>query len=228
MRLTYDNIIDHAKIICISYKWQHEDSPNTITWHNQNDKTLVKQFVKIMNQADEIIAHNGDRFDIPWLRTRALYHGIKSVPRGRTLDTLKKARGNFKLPSNRLNDIGRYYGLGEKVKTPDGMWQNVCFGDGSMMPEMIKYCEQDVMLLERVYLHMQNLVPNNTHVGVIQGQPKWSCPNCGSQQVVRNGTDTTRSGQQKQKMRCRGCGKAYRITTLQYSKYLECKLKGRQ
>lgn len=225
VRLTYDNILEQAKIICISYKWEHADEVYTLVWEDKDDRKLVQDFVKIMNKADEIIAHNGDRFDIPWLRTRALFHGIQSVPRWRTLDTLKKARGNFKLPTNKLNDIGRYFGLGEKTTNPPGLWENICFGDASMMPEMVKYCEQDVRLLERVYHHIQKMVPVNIHVGVQQGKPKWSCPNCGSQKVVRNGTDVSRTGVQKQKMICRGCGKAYRITTLAYAKYLEWKIR---
>lgn len=95
VRLNYDNVIEHAKIICISYKWQDEEEVHTLTWNKRKcDKKMIEKFVKVMNRADEIVGHNGDRFDVPWIRTRALYHGIKSVPRWRTLDTLKKTRSN--------------------------------------------------------------------------------------------------------------------------------------
>jgi DNA polymerase elongation subunit (family B) len=181
-----------------------------------------------MAQADEIVGHNGDRFDIPWVRTRALYHGIDNVPRWKTLDTLKKSRANFKLPTNKLNDIGRYFGLGEKIHNPPGLWQNVCFGDGSRLQEMVEYCEQDVYLLEKVYNKIKGATPYETHVGVLNGGPKWSCPSCGSLQVVRNGTHVTKTGQQQQKMQCKDCKRSYRVTTLQYSKYLEYQLKNRK
>ena len=178
-----------------------------------------------MNKANEIVGHNGDRFDIPWVRTRALYHGIESVPRWRTLDTLKSVRSNLRLPSNRLTDIGRYFGLGEKIKVDGDLWQNIVFGDASRMNEMIDYCEQDVILLQQIYEKIVKVVPEKTHVGVVNGGPKWSCPHCGGMTVIRNGTDVTRAGTESQKMQCKSCKKCYRISTKVYSKYLEYRMK---
>tara|TARA_R100001460_G_scaffold14262_1_gene31998 strand:+ start:2618 stop:3376 length:759 start_codon:yes stop_codon:yes gene_type:complete len=225
-RLSYNNVIEDAKIICISYKWQDEDKVSTLDWgRKKDDKKLIKEFVKIMNKANEIVGHNGDRFDIPWVRTRALYHGIESVPRWRTLDTLKSVRSNLRLPSNRLTDIGRYFGLGEKIKVDGDLWQNIVFGDASRMNEMIDYCEQDVVLLQQIYEKIVKVVPEKTHVGVVNGGPKWSCPHCGGMTVIRNGTDVTRAGTESQKMQCKSCKKCYRISTKVYSKYLEYRMK---
>ena len=226
LRLSYDNIIEHAKVICVSYKWQGDDKVHTLDWGKEKcDAKLVKDFVKVMEKADEIIGHNGDRFDIPWIRTRALHHGIDNLPRWRTLDTLKKSRANLKLPTNKLNDIGRYFGLGEKVSNPPGLWQNVCFGDASMLPDMITYCEQDVVLLEKVWNKIKGVTPINTHAGVVKGGKKWSCPNCGSEKIIRNGTDVTASGTEKQKMRCQSCKRCYRISGRQYILYLKSRMK---
>lgn len=103
---------------------------------------------------------------------------------------------------------------------------NVCFGDGSKLPDMVRYCEQDVRLLQDVHEFIEGHVPLNTHVGVVKGNSKWTCPQCGGKDLMRNGKDVTQTGVEKQKMQCRGCGKHYRITTLAYSKYLEYKLHG--
>lgn len=225
-RLSYNNVIEDAKIICISYKWQDEDKVYTLDWgRRKDDKKLIREFVKIMNKANEIVGHNGDRFDIPWVRTRALYHGVDNVPRWRTLDTLKSARANLKLPSNRLTDIGQYFGLGEKIKVDGDLWQNIVFGDASRMDEMIAYCEQDVILLQQIYEKIIGVVPLKTHVGVVNGGDKWACPNCGSVKVVRNGTDVTRAGTESQKMLCKSCKRSYRVSTKVYTKYLEYRLK---
>jgi len=60
-----DDIIKERAIICVSWKWEGKDEVHNLTWDkNQCDKKLLKDFVKILNQADEIVAHNGDRFDI--------------------------------------------------------------------------------------------------------------------------------------------------------------------
>lgn len=225
-RLSYNNVIEDAKIICVSYKWQDEEEVHTLDWGSKkDDKKLIQEFVKIMNKANEIVGHNGDRFDVPWVRTRALYHGIDNVPRWRTLDTLKSVRSNLKLPSNRLTDIGQYFNLGEKIHVDGSLWQNIVFGEADRMDEMIAYCEQDVVLLQKIYEKIIGIVPLKTHVGVTKGGPKWSCPNCGSKTIIRNGTDITRAGTESQKMQCKSCKRCYRVTTKQYSKFLEYKIK---
>lgn len=226
VRLSYDNVIEDAKIICISWKWA-DSEPQTFHWGKKKcDKSVVKRFAKVMAEADLIVAHNGDRFDLPWFRARCLKHGIKNLPRYRTLDTLKSTRANIKLPSNRLNDIAQYYGIGEKIETTYGLWKDVMQGNKEALDHMVKYCEQDVILLQQVYEFIQGVVPQKTHAGVINGGEKWSCPSCGSVDVVRNGTDVTPQGTKKQKMKCNSCGRGYRVTGLQYTKYLEYKIKG--
>jgi hypothetical protein len=228
-RLSYNNVIEDAKIICISYKWQDEKEVHSLSWdRRKSDKKMTIAFVNIMNQADEIIGHNGDRFDIPWVRTRALVHGIESVPRWRSLDTLKSVRANLKLPSNRLGDIGQYFKLGEKIRVDGDLWEDIVFGKGKRMDEMIKYCEQDVLLLQRVYEKIIGVVPLKTHVGVTNGGEKWSCPYCGSTTLVRNGTDVSAAGTRKQKMQCKSCKRSYRITGKQYTHYLEYVIKNRK
>ena len=96
---TYFNeqdIIQDKKIICISYKWQYEDKVHSLTWDkDQNEKTMLKKFIKILGEADEIVGHNIDSFDIKGLRTRCLANGLLMYPTYRTLDTLKKSRQYF-------------------------------------------------------------------------------------------------------------------------------------
>jgi predicted RNA-binding Zn-ribbon protein involved in translation (DUF1610 family) len=229
MRLTYNNVLEDAKIICISYKWEHEDKVHTLDWgRKQCDKKLIKEFIKVMNKADEVVGHNGDRFDIPWVRTRALVHGISHVPRWRTLDTLKSSRSNLRFPSNRLGDIAAYLKLDvQKIKTEYGLWTKVMDGDKQALLDMVEYCEYDVLVLEKVYQAIIGLVPLKSHAGVIKGGKdfKFSCPNCGSVKVVRNGTDVTVAGTESQKMQCKSCKRCYRISTKVYSKFLEYRLK---
>ena len=115
--ISYDNILEQAKIICISYKWQDEDEVHTLVWDGKDDKKLVKAFAKELKKSDDAVAHNGDRFALPWVKTSCLVHGVAFPAKITTPDTLKRARGNFRFPSNRLNDIGEYLGLGKKLDT---------------------------------------------------------------------------------------------------------------
>ena len=48
------------------------------------NKKLIKEFIKILGEADEIVAHNGDRFDIKEIRTRAIQTTNLMFPHYRT------------------------------------------------------------------------------------------------------------------------------------------------
>ena len=53
-----------------------------------------------MDKADEIISHNGKRFDTPWIRTRALKHDIPMRHTYNEIDTYKMCKKYLNLPSN--------------------------------------------------------------------------------------------------------------------------------
>jgi len=201
------DIIEERKIICISYKWENEDKIHTLSWDkDQCDKQMLIDFVKIANEADEMIAHNGDRYDIKWIRTRCIYHRVPMFPNYRTLDTLKKAKSGFNFNSNKLDYIAQYLGVGAKVKHSGfDMWKNVMAGDKEAMREMKHYCEGDIIVLEDVYQAMQSYIKQNTHVGVLNNNLKYSCPSCGSENTELLKNNVTPLGTIKRLMRCE-CG----------------------
>ena len=86
----------------VSWKWEGSKKVQHLDWglKEQCDKKLVEKFIKVLDKADEIVAHNGDRFDIKWIRTRALYHGIEMRDTYTTIDTLKMCKKYLSLPSN--------------------------------------------------------------------------------------------------------------------------------
>lgn len=166
LNLDYNNIIENAKIICICYKWQGDKKIYSLTWDGkQNDKKMLADFIKILNTANEVIGHNSDRFDIKWIRTRCLIHNIDMMPEYTSIDTLKEAKKGFNFPSNRLDSIGRYTGAGKKIKTTGELWYDTWIkNDRSALGKMVKYCNQDVLLLEKVYGKMQNFIDRKSVV----------------------------------------------------------------
>jgi DNA polymerase elongation subunit (family B) len=225
LNITPDCIIDERKIICISYKWEDKDKIHTLTWDkNQCDKQMLSDFVKIANQADELIAHNGDRFDIKWIRTRCIFHRIPIFPNYKTLDTLKKAKSGFNFNSNKLDYIAQYLGVGSKVKHSGfDMWKNVMANDKEAMKEMVTYCEGDIIVLEDVYLTMQNYIKPNTHTGVINNNLKYSCPSCGSEHIELVKNNVTAMGTIKRLISCQSCDYKYEISNSSYILYLKFK-----
>ena len=78
---------------------------------------------------------------------RFLYHKLPPPSPFKSIDTVKVARRYFNMNSNKLDDIGRYLGLGRKVvHTGWDLWKRCFNGDRSAWQEMISYNTQDVVL----------------------------------------------------------------------------------
>lgn len=214
--ITTDNIIRERAIICICYKWEDEKEVYALQWDaKQNDKTMLEKFVKVANTANELVGHNGDKFDLAWIRTRCLFHGIDMFPKYQTIDTLKVARSKFRFQSNRLNYIAEFLGLGGKIKTEFNLWKDILLNkDKVAMEKMIKYCKKDVSLLEEVYKLLGSHIAAKTHYGVVFGQERGSCPECGagSEDLIKNNTVVTATGLTRIQYKCKVCNKFHSKT----------------
>ena len=214
--ITTDNIIRERAIICICYKWEDEKEVYALQWDaKQNDKRMLEQFIAVANTANELVGHNGDKFDLAWIRTRCLFHGIDMFPTYQTIDTLKVARSKFRFQSNRLNYIAEFLGLGGKIKTEFNLWKDILLNkDKVAMEKMIKYCKKDVSLLEEVYKLLGNHIAPKTHYGVVFGQDRGSCPECGagSEDLIKNNTVVTATGLTRIQYKCKVCNKFHSKT----------------
>jgi uncharacterized protein YprB with RNaseH-like and TPR domain len=212
--IDYSNIIKERAIICICYKWEDEKEVYSLQWDSkQCDKNMLLKFVEVANVADEMVGHNGDKFDLAWVRTRCLFHGIPMFPKYITIDTLKTARSKFKFNSNRLNYIAHFLGIGQKIKTEFSLWKNIVLDkDKKSMEAMVKYCKKDVILLEKVFHHLRVHMEPKTHYGVKFGGDRGSCPECGSDQLKRMVKRVTATGLQKIQYQCNTCGKYHTKT----------------
>lgn len=212
--IDYSNIIKERAIICICYKWEDSKEVGYLTCDSkQCDKKMLLKFIEIANSADELVGHNGDKFDLAWIRTRCLFHRIDMFPVYTTIDTLKLSRSKFKFNSNKLDYIAKYLGMGEKIKTEFGLWKAIVLNkDKEAMAKMVKYCQQDVKLLEKVYKELSTHIFAKTHYGVIFGEDRGSCPECGSDDLVRACLRTSASGIKKIMFRCKTCNKHHTKT----------------
>jgi hypothetical protein len=225
------NILKERAVICAAWKWAGDDKVYSLRWNSrQCDKKMLLELMEVVNSADEIVAHNGDKFDMPWLRTRLLFHGVSSFPTHKTIDTLQWCRRKFYFNSNKLDYVAQFLGLGSKLKTEFGLWKRVMQKDPKALNDMVKYCEWDVVLLEKVYDKLAGFNAPKTHAGVLNGGEKWSCPHCGSIRVKRNVIRVSAAGTVTHQMVCGrprdghtkfGCGRAFRISDSAYKAFLD-------
>lgn len=180
--LSHDNIVKERQIICICWKWVGENKVHSIDWgKKQNDRSLLVEFSKVLNEADVAIAHNGDRYDIRFINGRLAFHDLPPVGEVTTIDTLKQSRKVFFINSHRLDYLGQFLGLGRKLDTGGfGLWKSVMDGDEKSLAKMIRYCKQDVKLLESVYEKVRKYAPQSVHMGVLNHGDRLSCKACGA------------------------------------------------
>lgn len=214
LNIDYSNIIKERAIICICYKWEGQRKVHSLQWDSkQCDKKMLLEFVRVAKEADELVGHNGDKFDLAWLRTRCLFHRIDMFPSYQTIDTLKISRSKFRFNSNRLNYIADFLGVGNKHHTTFNLWKDVILhSSDKAMRQMVAYCKQDVKLLEMVYKELSNHVESKIHHGVLEGSHKDGCPECGSLDLIKARIRATLTGRLKRTFRCVQCGKYHTKT----------------
>lgn len=198
-----EDVIKDWKILCICYAWNDEE-PQRVTG---SEKSILKKFSKILNKADIVVYHNGDKFDMKRLRGRLLQHRLpptKNFTSGNTVDTLKVSKKEFGFSSNKLDFIANsVLKLGKKIKTNKQLWIDCTEGCKAALERMAIYCEQDVVLLRDVYLEMLPFITN--HPNMNHYYDGYACPNCGSPNIQKRGFVTTRISK-KQRYHCQDCG----------------------
>jgi DNA polymerase III epsilon subunit-like protein len=174
---------------------------------------MLQAFVEVANQANELVGHNGDKFDLTWIRTRCLFHEIPMFPTYTTIDTLKVSRSKFRFNSNKLDYIASYLGMGRKIKTEFSLWKDILLkSDKVAMEKMIKYCKKDVVLLEKVFERLSGHIEPKTHYGVVFNGSRADCPECGSDDIYKSKTRVTATGLKKVQCQCNTCHKYFTKT----------------
>jgi len=222
LNIPHENIIQERAIICICYKWEGEKRVYSLQWDDGCDRDMVAKFLEVASQADELVAHNGDRFDMKWLNTRILKHGLEPPEPWKTVDTLKIAKRHFYFNSNRLDYLGQHLLGHGKIKTDYGMWKAIVLDNcPTAMRKMIKYCKMDVSLLERVWKELEPFHKPATHVGVMNGGDKWQCPRTGGEDVRKVKTRVTSAGTTQHIMQNNETKAKYQISDTAYREWLE-------
>jgi DNA polymerase elongation subunit (family B) len=170
---------------------------------SEDDKYLVKELWKLFDEADIIIAHNGDRFDIRKTNARFAYYNLPPPSPYKTVDTLKVAKRYFNFTSNKLDSLGDYLGYGRKMAhTGFTLWKGCMTGDPKAWKTMVAYNKRDVVLLEQIYKHFLPWITNHPNTAVMSNRD--GCPNCASQNLIKQGFGFTKTGK-RQQFQCKDC-----------------------
>lgn len=200
-----DNIVQERSIICAAWKWQGEKQVHHVSIspaHPIDDRKVVETLHKVISSADAIVHHNGDKFDIRWLRTRIAYHGLSPLPPLIQIDTKKIAKAAFYFNSNKLSYLAQFLGIGAKIKTEFGLWKQCLLGDKVALAKMVRYNKRDVRLLEKVYDVLVPHIPSRLNKRLFHNGEV--CQYCGSGNIQHRGYYYTRT-KKYQRYQCNDC-----------------------
>lgn len=208
------NVIEFIKeryMLCFAAKWLDEKNTQihslpdfkNYSKDKTDDKELVKKLWDLIDQADVVIAHNGDKFDIKIMNARFIANGLTPPSPYKTVDTCKVARSKFGFNSNKLNDLGTVLGLGNKVETGGfSLWKGCMEGETSSWNKMKKYNKIDVILLEKIYKALRPWMTTHPNVGI--NIDRHACNHCGSTNTQNRGFAYAKI-HKSQRYQCKDC-----------------------
>ena len=199
--LPHQNILKERFILAAAWKELGAKPKATLSGKtlDGDDLPLCISLHDALCDADIAIAHNGDRFDFPFLEARCLHHGLKPLPPIVKIDTLKIARRHFKFNSNRLDYLGQFLGVGQKQHVGNEDWLAALQGNVQAINKLAKYNIEDVLLLERVFNKLKPYVSAR-----LSNRPH-HCSRCGSKRTIWRGTRRTKVGVYP-RSQCQDCG----------------------
>lgn len=197
-----------SKEVMVDSLYRHPNLAKLI--QDEDDRPILYSLLPLLNEADVVVAHNGNKFDIPKLYTRFLVNKISPPSPFQTVDTLKVLKKNFKFSSNRLDSVAKELtGTGklERKKFPGfSLWKNCLAGVPEAWEEMEEYNVKDVSKLEEVYIRLLPWIDNHPNVALIGGNTdRPRCPKCGGEHINYRGYTYTGVGKYR-RFCCADCG----------------------
>lgn len=201
--------LEKSHIMSFAAKWLGSDDIFYVENRTSNDAEIVYNLYELLDLADIVVAHNGQKFDLPVIIGRGVVHGYKPPSPYFVVDTLLTARRELRLVSNSLANLCEELGLTTKDdhKNFPGfeLWLECLRNNDAAWEEMKEYNIQDVESLEELYLRLRPYMRNHPNVAR-DGGDSVACVKCGSHRIQYRGYYYTRAGLCYRRYVCLDCG----------------------
>ena len=181
----------------------------------QDDEPLVLQVWHLLNNADIVVGHNLRKFDIKKINARFAYYNLPNPSPYKIIDTYEICKAKFAFPSNKLNDVCSYLGIGVKEDTGGfKTWSECVKGNEDALEHMMRYNLQDVHLTRELYKRLRGFDNNGVNASIMVDQTGMICSTCASDdvEVIEDKFVYTPNGRY-QAYRCNSCQTTLRHTT---------------
>jgi uncharacterized protein YprB with RNaseH-like and TPR domain len=166
---------DFGVILCAVIKPADRKKPVVLrgddypSWRKgrSNDESITKAIAAELQNYDILVAHNGHKFDMPFLRSRMERWSLPPFPKKKLIDPVLLARNNLKLSWNSLEKVAEHLRI-EMNKTPvtGETWIRAALdGDVEAMDYIAEHCLRDTLILERVLNRLKEYCSTFNHYG---------------------------------------------------------------
>lgn len=189
--------------------------------YRDNERYVVEALWHYLDQCDIAVAYNGKSFDKKKINWKFFEYGLKEPSPYFIVDPLLIIKGNFAVTSGKMDFIARYVdSLDEgKHSTNIDLWVSCMNNDVQSLDYMLSYCDQDIAVLEQVYLAVNHWNKNAPQLSMYYDDDKMRCNGCGSTHLEKlEGKSAFTSLSKFQVYRCGDCGKVMRGRENQVSK----------
>jgi len=118
------------------------------------DRRITEELVRVMRKFDRVCGYYSTRFDIPFIRTRALVNKVEFPVYGEIYhtDLYYQARRLLQLHSNRQGVVAEtLIGTTEKTAIKPTYWTAALRGKRDAIAEVLDHNKRDVRDLERIF-----------------------------------------------------------------------------
>lgn len=212
--ISHEQVLKRPQVMCISWAWndkkvEHDTFDlkkyDLLKKDDDADFGLLERFSKLLLRADLVVGQNSIAFDLPTLTSRIIKYKLPPLPDILHDDIYLKTKKTVKHLSHKLDDVGDFLGYGGKREHGHGMewWIKIAQGNGSVLREMVKYCDDDVVKLRKIYKHTLPYIKSSLNRAAFSNQIV--CRNCGSKNLNSRGFRLT-TAQKFQRYQCQDCG----------------------
>lgn len=197
-------LLEPTRMICWAAKWVGEKKIHYADVRGGREEMLW-QLRDLIDEADILIGFNSKKFD--WSRVRGECHKEK-IPQPSPpahVDLYLNPTKHLGLPSNKLEFVADYFGIGQKLKHEGiSLWRGCYEGDPKAWDTMRRYNMHDVRVEEGVYLDYLPLIENHPPVLLYVDD---ACNRCGCTEW-NDGTKPymTPAGSLYGQLKCNNCG----------------------
>lgn len=143
---------EYARTVCFAAKWHDKSRVEFYSEFHHGPERMWTEAQRLLDAADIVVTYNGDRFDLPHLRTGIRLAGIPSASPFVSVDLYKVARKALKLESYKLDYVAQVLGVGQKMAHEGhALWRKVREGDEKAWARFRRYNKQDVIVTEGVF-----------------------------------------------------------------------------